>query len=49
MTRQYTGQQALGVGDPLGVGILVGIEAFTLTISEANEALPCAFLTYKTR
>ena len=37
---QHAGQQALGVDDPLGVGVLRGVEALALLEGEAGEALP---------
>jgi hypothetical protein len=36
---EYTRQQAFGVGDPIVIGVLVGVEAFALAVGEADEAL----------
>ena len=47
---QHTGEQTFGVGDPLAIGRLVGIEvlAFALAQGEAVEALACAFFADET-
>ncbi len=45
---EYTGQQAFGVGDPIVIGILVGVEAFALAIGEADKALLRTFFADKT-
>ncbi|PBJ16724.1 hypothetical protein BSG18_57250 [Pseudomonas ogarae] len=37
---EYTGQQALGVGDPFAVGVLGRVEAFALAVGKTDEALP---------
>ena len=46
---EHTGQQALGVGYPLAVGVLVRAKALALTIGEANKTLPRALLTHEAR
>ncbi len=46
---EHASEQALGVLDPVAVGVLVGIEAFALAIGKADEALPCTLFTDKTR
>ena len=48
-SAKHTGQQALGVGDPFAIGVLVRVEAFALTVSETNKALSRAFFADKPR
>ncbi|MNM82233.1 hypothetical protein D3C81_942580 [compost metagenome] len=46
---EHTGQQALGVLDPVAVGVLVGVEALALTVGKADETLSRAFFADKAR
>ena len=45
---QHARQQAFGMRDPIVIGVLVGVEAFALAISEADKALLGAFFADKT-
>ena len=44
---EYPGQQALGVGDPVTVGVLVRVEALALAIGETDKTLARAFFADK--
>ena len=44
---ENTGQKPLGVGDPLTIGVLVGVKALALAVGETNKALVGALFTDK--